>query len=86
MPYRFWGLLDSCLAAEEKSMKTVNKKKYTKPISYQIAENKMKEIKSLLIKMPAVVLLISTYILIELSPPAAAWLFLGGLIGFHTIN
>jgi len=45
-----------------------------------------RKFKSLLIKMPAVVLLISTYILIELSPPAAAWLFLGGLIGFHTIN
>jgi hypothetical protein len=45
-----------------------------------------RKFKSLLIKMPAVVLLISTYILIELSPPAAAWLFLGGLIGFHAIN
>ena len=67
-------------------MKTVIKKKYTKPISYQIAENKMKEIKSLLIKLPAVVLLISSYILIDVSPPAATWLFLGGLIGLHAIN
>ena len=67
-------------------MKTVIKNAYKKAISCQVAENKMKEIKSLLIKMPAVVLLISTYILIELSPPAAAWLFLGGLIGFHAIN
>ena len=67
-------------------MKTVIKNTHKKPISSQVAENKMKEIKSLLIKLPAVVLLISTYMLVDVSPPAAAWLFLGGLIGFHAIN
>jgi len=65
-------------------MKTVNKKKYTKPISYQIAENKMKEIKSLLIKLPIVVSLISIYLLAKVSPAVATWLFLGGLIGLQT--
>jgi hypothetical protein len=67
-------------------MKTVIKNTYNKPISGKVAENKMKEIKSLLIKLPAVVLLISSYILIDVSPPAATWLFLGGLIGLHAIN
>ena len=67
-------------------MKPVIKNTYKKPISCQVAENKMKEIKSLLIKLPAVVLLISTYLLNEVSPPAATWLFLGGLIGLLAIN
>ena len=67
-------------------MKTVIKNAYNKPISGKVAENKIKEIKSLLIKLPAVVLLISSYILIDVSPPAATWLFLCGLIGLHAIN
>ena len=68
-------------------MKTIFRNSYENNKVYkQVAEYKMKELKRLLIKLPAVVLLISSYILIDVSPPAATWLFLGGLIGLHAIN
>jgi hypothetical protein len=48
-------------------MKTVIMKKYKKPISCKVAENKMKEIKSLLIKLPTTIALVSMMALIIIS-------------------
>ncbi|MDD5266048.1 MAG: hypothetical protein PHO08_02815 [Methylococcales bacterium] len=66
-------------------MKKVIKNSYKNEIYQQAAEYKMKQLKSLLIKLPAVVWLTSSYMFFEVSPPIATWFFLIGLIGFQSI-